>query len=187
LVPLAVLAAAVLTLWVGPEAANGGAQLLSTLVLGGIVGSGSNVFVYYAMGMGRNAPVAFISVLYSVLTVIFTVLLIKTVGPLAAGGGLLVASVVRVLASLVITRRSFFPGLGWRELAISTVLPLVAGVAIALGAQGVDWGQIHGWIHLVFLYVALSATVLAVTVGISVLTATGRDIVIRISNSLRTA
>ena len=176
LAPLVPLADAVLTLWVGAAAANGGAQLLSTLVLGGIVGAGSNVFVYYAMGIGRNAPVAFISVMYSVITVAFTVLLIKTFGPLAAGMGLLVASVARVAVSLVITQRNFFPQLHWGELVVSSVLPLAVGISIALAAQGIGMGNIHGWIHLIALYATLGTAVVAATVAMTALAKSGRKI-----------
>lgn len=187
LAPLVPLAGAVLTLWVGPEAANGGAQLLSTLVLGGIVGAGSNVFVYYAMGIGRNAPVAFISVLYSLITVVFTVLLIKTVGPLAAGAGLLVASVVRVAAALIMTRRNFFPSLPWGDLVVSTVFPMIAGVSIALGARGIDVGQTPGWVYLIAVYVALGAAVVATTIAITALTSSGRKIMMLAYLSLRSS
>jgi O-antigen/teichoic acid export membrane protein len=172
---------------VGPEAANGGAQLLSTLVLGGIVGAGSNVFVYYAMGIGRNAPVAFISVIYSVITVVFTVLLIKTIGPLAAGAGLLVASVVRVAAALIITRRNFFPGLSWGELVVSTVVPMVAGVSIALAARETGVGQTLGWAYLVAVYATLGASVVAATVAITALTSSGRKILVVAYLSLRSS
>lgn len=187
LAPLVPLAAAALTLWVGAQAANGGAPLLRTLVLGGIVGAGSNVFVYYAMGIGRNVPVAFISVLYSVLTVIFTVLLIKTLGPLAAGAGILVASVVRVAAALIVTRRHFFPQLHGSELIVSTVLPLVAGAAIALAAQGIGVGHVQGWIHLIVVYAALGTAVVATVVAMTALTGSGRHILSEVYVSLRSS
>ena len=185
LAPLVPLAGTVLTLWVGDEAANGGAQLLSTLVLGGIVGAGSNVFVYYAMGIGQNAPVAFISVLYSVITVACTVLLIKTIGPIAAGSGLLVASVVRVAAALVITRRNFFPQLHWGELVVSSVLPLAVGLSIALATQAIGLGQILGWIHLALLYAALGSVVVMASIMMTALTGSGRKILSQTYLSLR--
>ena len=185
LAPLFPLAGTVLTLWVGAEAANGGAQLLRTLVLGGIVGAGSNVFVYYAMGIGQSASVAFISVLYSVITVAFTVLLIKIIGPIAAGAGLLVASVVRVAAALVITRRNFFPQLSWGELVVSSVLPLVVGLSIALATQAIGLGQIPGWIHLITLYAALGAVVVVAAVSVSALSEAGRKILSQTYLSLR--
>ena len=185
LVPLVPLAASVLALWIGPQVGSDTAFLLRTLVLGGIVGCGSNVFVYYAMGMGRNAPVAWISLMYSAATVLFTVLLIRAYGPLAAGAGLLVASVGRVAASLVVTRRQFFPQLGWGELLVSSVLPLAVGVALALGVHHTGYAQAHHWASLIAQYAGLAALVLASTLLLSMLTPSGRDIVARTLASLR--
>lgn len=185
LAPLVPLAGAVLLLWVGAQAADGGAQLLGTLVLGGIVGSASNVFVYYAMGIGRNAPVALISVVYSVLTVVFTIVLIKSLGPLAAGAGLLVASVVRVAFALLITRRSFFPQLGWGELIVSTVVPVAAGVGVALAARGAGVGQAVGWVQLLALYAALGVAVVGLSIAATAISANGRKILSRAYGPLR--
>ena len=185
LVPLVPLAASVLSLWIGPQAGSDTAFLLRTLVLGGIVGCGSNVFVYYAMGMGRNEPVAWISLFYSAATVVFTVLLIRAYGPLAAGAGLLVASVGRVAASLVVTRRQFFPQLGWGELLVSSVLPLAVGVALAVGVHQTGYAQAHHWVSLIAQYAGLAALVLASTLLVSMLTPSGRDIVARTLASLR--
>ena len=69
LAPMVPLAHSLLTLWIGPETAQGGGQILQTLVLGGIVGCGSNVFSYYAMGLGQNAPIAWLSLAYAVTLV----------------------------------------------------------------------------------------------------------------------
>lgn len=185
LVPMVPLADSVLALWIGPQAGSDTAFLLRTLVLGGIVGCGSNVFVYYAMGMGRNAPVAWISLTYSAATVLFTVLLIRAYGPLAAGAGLLVASAGRVTASLVVTRRQFFPQLGWSELLVSSVLPLAVGVALALGVHHTGYAQAHHWASLIAQYAGLAALVLASTLLLSMLTPSGRDIVARTLAALR--
>lgn len=185
LAPLVPLAASVLALWIGPQIGSDTAFLLRTLVLGGIVGCGSNVFMYYAMGIGRNAPVAWISLIYSVATVLFTVLLIRAYGPLAAGAGLLVASVGRIAASLVVTRRQFFPQLGWGELLVSTVLPLAVGVGLALGVHSSGYAQAQHWASLIAQYAGLAALVLASTLTASMLTPSGRDIVARTLVSLR--
>ena len=185
LMPMIPLADSVLALWIGPQAGSDTPFLLRTLVLGGIVGCGSNVFTYYAMGMGRNAPVAWISLMYSAATVLFTVLLIRAYGPLAAGAGLLVASVGRVAASLVVTRLQFFPQLGWGELLVSSVLPLAVGVALALGVHQTGYAQAHQWVSLIAQYAGLGALVLASTLLVSMLTPSGRDIIARTLASLR--
>jgi len=151
--------------------------LLRTLVLGGIVGCGSNVFTYYAMGIGRNVPVAWISVAYSVITVVLTVALISAFGPLAAGGGLLAASVLRVGAALVVTRHDFFPALAWGELGVSTLLPIAAGTAVALGAWHLGLGVASTWLGAGLLYAVFAAAVLACTLVLTAAAPSGRQIV----------
>ena len=185
LVPMVPLAGSLLTLWIGPQVGTDAAALLRTLVLGGIVGCGSNVFVYYAMGMGRNAPVAWISLMYSVATVVFTVLLIRGFGPLAAGAGLLVASLGRVAASLLVTRRQFFPQLRWGELMVSSVLPLAIGVTVALGVYRSGYAQAQSWASLIAQYACVAVLVLVATVLASLLTRSGREFIATARAALR--
>jgi O-antigen/teichoic acid export membrane protein len=185
LAPLAMLSASALTLWVGSQAALGTDHMLFVLVLGGVIGSASNVFTYYAMGIGRNVPVAAISVLFSVLTVIMTVMLIASFGSQAAGMGLLLASVARVMASMVLTRRLFFPGLGWGELFVSTALPVLVGVGIALVGRNFANLRADGWLELVALYAALSVGIFVVGILAAGVTSAGRGIVLRFARSFK--
>ena len=184
--PLVPLADATLRLWVGPEAADGAGLMLRTLVLGGVVGAGSNVFMYYAMGMGRTSIVAILSAVYSVLTVIATVLLLRLFGPQAAGAGLLLASVVRIALALNLTRRDFFPDLDWRELFASTVLPIVCGCAVAVLLDAADVFQPAGWIALGVDYALAATAVLLVTIAVTALGG-GRPILAQTWRSLRAA
>lgn len=186
LAPLVPLAGPILYLWIGPSAGSETAILLCTLVLGGIVGSGTNVFVYYAMGIGQNVPVAWISVMYSMVTVIFTVILIRAYGPLAAGAGLLAASIARVAMGLVVTRRNFFPQLAWGALFVSTVLPLGVGIAIALAIYLMGDVGLMGWGRLVAGYAGIAALVLMFTVLMSLIFPSGRQIVVGAVRSIRT-
>jgi O-antigen/teichoic acid export membrane protein len=184
LAPLVPLSDAVINLWV-PQAGHGAAVLLRTLVLGGVIGCGSNVFSYHAMGIGRNAQVAFITVLYSIVAIAFTVILISTFGPFAAGGGLLVASVVRLAAALVQTKRDFFPFLSWADLSTSTVVPLAAGTFVAIVTDVAGAGEVRSWFHLVAIYVALSISVLILTLTLTSLTDNGRRVVSALLRALR--
>jgi O-antigen/teichoic acid export membrane protein len=186
LAPLVPLADATLRLWVGPQAAEGAGLMLRTLVLGGVVGAGSNVFLYYAMGMGRTSVVAILSSVYSVLTVVTTVLLLRLFGPQAAGAGLLLASVVRIALGLHLTRRDFFPGLRWRELFASTALPIVCGCAVAVLLDAADVFKPAGWIALGIDYALVAAAVLLATVVVTALGG-GRPILAQAWRSLRAA
>lgn len=185
LAPLVPLAHSVLTLWVGPATAEGGAQLLRTLVLGGIVGCGSNVFTYYAMGTGRNAPVAGLSLSYALVTVLATIVLIANFGPYAAGGGVLVASVVRVAASLWLTRRLFFQGLRWSALLVSSVIPLLAGLAVALGLNATALSEVASWPALAAAYAIAAIAVLVTNLVLTALRPEGREIIGRLVNAIR--
>ena len=185
LAPLALLAHGVLALWVGADAASGSDRILVVLVIGGMVGSASNVFFYYAMGMGRNAPVAAISVMYSLLTVLTTVFLIKLVGPTAAGAGLLFASVVRVVVSLFVTRRLFFPALPWTDLFVSTVLPVLVGTGVVMIGHHTAWTRPDNWFTLLPAYAALGASVLLINVLAGAATQAGRDILQQVASALR--
>ena len=185
LAPLALLAHGVLTLWVGADAASGSDRILVVLVIGGMVGSASNVFVYYAMGMGRNAPVAAISVMYSLLTVLTTVVLITLIGPAAAGAGLLFASVVRVVVSLIVTRRLFFPALAWKDLFVSTALPMLVGTGVVMIGHHAAWTRPDNWFTLLPAYAALGASVLLVNVLAGAATQAGRDILQQVARALR--
>lgn len=185
LVPLAVLSNGVLTLWVGADVARGADQMLFVLVLGGVVGSASNVFTYYAMGMGRNKPVAGVSMLYSVLTVVSTIVLISAFGSAAAGTGLLLASVVRVAVSMVLTKRLFFTGLPWSALLVSTALPVLVGCGVALACQHLLTLPSGGWMQLAFHYGTLSALVLLACVLATGTTSSGRHLIAQFAQSLR--
>lgn len=184
LVPLAMLARNVLTLWVGPQAAVGADAMLFVLVLGGQIGAASNVFTYYAMGIGRNAAVAGLSTGFAVLTIVLTIALIGLAGPQAAGVGLLIASVARVAASIFLTRRLFFPALGWGELFVSTALPAITGVAIAIWGRTLTSADPQTWLEVGLHYPLLSLLVFAVGIALTVTTQTGRHIVLHCMQSL---
>lgn len=185
LAPLVPLSHSLLLLWAGAETADGGALLLRTLVLGGIVGCGSNVFTYYAMGVGDNAPLAMMSVTYSIVTIAATIVLMRVFGPYAAGLGLLAASFGRVAAALWLTRRRFFPALAWTDLTVSSVLPLVVGSCIALALQAAQAGEVTNWFALVVSYAGIAAAVLLATLALTALSRTGRAIVARAAAALR--
>ena len=176
LVPLVPLADPILRLWVGEEVANGGAVLLCTLVIGGLIGCGSNVYTYFAMGTGRNAPLAWISLFYSLLTIILTIVAISCLGPYAAGLGIAIASVARVFVSLIVLRRDSFKFVAISQLIASTVLPLFVGLLTA----GLWWAfsslQASNWISLILTYALISASTFTAIILVSLLSRFGRDL-----------
>ena len=186
LAPLIPLAEPLLRLWAGAEVADGGATLLRTLVLGGLVGCGSNVFTYYLMGTGQNAPVAALAVIYSVLTIVFTVVLLNVYGAMAAGAGLALASVARVALALVFARKRVFSLVPWSPLLISSMLPL--GVGIGLAGAATAWaapGRIDNWPVLAVAYIAMALAVALAGLAATALTAFGRGLVRELAHAGR--
>jgi O-antigen/teichoic acid export membrane protein len=183
LVPLAVLSTSVLSLWVGPQVGGDASWILFVLVLGGIVGSASNVFVFYAMAMGRNTSVASISVVFAITTVIMTIILIYLFGALAAGMGLLIASIVRVAMSMTLTKQLFFPSVPWSQLWMSTVSPALVGTLFASLGHFLPGMQTKSYVELIIRYGAISFVVTICCFAAISLTRDGRSMLLRLSNS----
>jgi len=177
LAPVIVLAEPLMRLWVGAETAQGGAFLLQVLILGGLIGSGSSVFTFYLMGMGQTGTLAVISTLYSMLTIVLSILALLWLGPIAAGAGLALASLVRVLMALAWSRHRAFPASTWFDLVASTVVPLLASIALSAGlAWTLPVHAITAWWQL---GLAFGATMIVVTVTVVATSATsrfGRDV-----------
>ncbi|MBY3311218.1 oligosaccharide flippase family protein [Rhizobium laguerreae] len=185
--PIAVLSSPLLTVWVGEGTAAGGAHLLQILILGGIVGCGSNVFQYYAMGMGRNAPAAYTSLVYSLMTVVCSFVSIRYFGPYAAGAGLLAASLVRVPIALLVTRKCFFSTFTAEQMFACTASPILVGVCVVVGSLGLDFTWINGWLSLAIAYVGLVCVVTGAIAAVAMMTNTGSIILSRAYGSVRTA
>ncbi len=168
--PAISLADPIMHIWLGPEVANGGAQLMRTLVLAGLLGCGSNVFAFYLMGVGKNAPFALTAVLYSCLAIILSIVIIRHWGGYAAGAGLVIASMVRMLVSLGILRHSILRNIHVGDLAMSSISPLLVG---AVGAY--LWrlvpviDGINSWAGVMLAYLGIS---LSIGVGVCLVTAT---------------
>lgn len=185
--PIVPLADGVLRIWAGSEAAVGGAFLLQVLILGGVFGCGSNVFTYCAMGLNLNALVARLAWIYSLLTVGASVALLWWLGPIAAGVGLLAASVVRVIIAMAWVRRDLFPQIGWSTLIACTGMPMLAGVAIALGLAYAGRGLVLSWWAVILLYPVIAASIAFTSIALTSLSGAGRVILAALKSSLRQA
>ena len=137
---------------------------MRTLILGGLLGCGTNVFAFYLMGVGRNAPFALISLLYSSLTIILSVLIVRHWGGYAAGVGLAIAGGVRVLVSLGVMRLRILRNIRVRDLVTSSIAPLVAGALCAYLWRLVPAiGRIDAWSGVMLAYLGI-----AVSIGVAV-------------------
>ncbi len=183
LVPVAVFSTSVLSLWVGPEVGGDASWILFVLILGSIVGSMSNVFVFYAMGMGRNASVASLYLLFAIITILMTIILIYFFGPIAAGMGVLIASIARVTMSMALTKQLFFPSVPWWQLCMSTASPALVGILVACVGHFLPGMQTDSYVQLIVRCAALSFVVIILCFVAISLTSDGRLILIRISKT----
>ena len=174
LAPLIPLSGELLTLWINKEAANGGAQMLRTLAVAGVLGCGVNVYYYFAIGTGQSGRIASITVAHAVLTVVFTIIAIRTFGPLAAGAGYLVANAIRLGVTLWFTGQHFSATAGMRKLIECTLPPLIVGLMLAVAWWQSDWLAPSGWTQLIAAYAMVACSVLFGSVAATALSANGR-------------
>ena len=183
--PLLPLSGSLLWLWVGPEVGAESGFLLRTLVLCGILGITTNVFMQYAMGIGRNKPAAWVSIGYSIATVVFSVILLSSYGPRAAGAGMLVASVLRIFAVLHVSKKYYFPHLPHAELMQPLVLPVSIAIAASATARFAGIGETDNWVRLLVDYALITASVSALIVCASFFTRSGGEMALRTIAALR--
>lgn len=174
--PMIPLADPIMRIWVGAQVASGGAHLLRTLVLGGLVGCASNVFTYYLMGVGKNVPAALVSLIYSLLTIVLSILFLRHWGPVVAGMGLAVAGLVRLVLSFVILKVRIFIFIPVGNVIASTVVPLTVGAVLAYGwceAPAIE--NIDGWGGVALAYAGISLSIAASICIAALLTSFGRS------------
>lgn len=175
LAPLIPLADSLITLWVGPAAAELGAPMLRTLALAGIAGCGINLYYYFALGTGQQARLAGLTSAHAVLTVALTTLAISTFGPIAAGAGYLVANLLRLLVGMWLTRLHFDGLLSLSALLGSVALPLGSASAVGLALFASRWPQPGSWPGLVVSYVLIGLLALLAAGAAATLSDAGRN------------
>ena len=174
LAPLIPLSSELLTLWINRETADGGAQMLRTLAAAGILGCGVNVYYFFAIGTGQSARIAGLTVAHALLTVVLTIVAIKTFGPLAAGAGYFLANAARLGMTLWFTEQHFSAVVSMRKLIQCTLPPLIVGLLLAVAWWKSGWLAPTGWAQLLAAYVAMAASVACVSVAATALSANGR-------------
>jgi O-antigen/teichoic acid export membrane protein len=177
LAPLIPLSSSLLTLWVGKEAAEQGAQMLVTLAVAGILGAGFNVFFYFAMGTGQNYRIAKLAILHSLVTVGLSVALLKGFGPSAVGAGFVIASFMRLLVALSMTERYFRVAIRPATYFLSALLPLLTGLVVAWAWITLGPLKASNWLALIGQYFMVSISVTFIAVIASLVSRDGRQIV----------
>ena len=175
LAPAIPFAMPIITLWAGPEAAEGGASFLQVLILGGVIGCGSNVATYYFMGSGHASRLAWVAAVYSASLILTSAVLLFTWGPVAAGVGIAVASVVRVGHSTALIRRDFGDDLSAWTLFCSTMAPmlialLIAGILLLSPISG-----LYNWLAVGGAYGLTGLAIVASCFAFAAMSRSGRD------------
>lgn len=185
LAPLIPLADALVTLWVGRDAAGAAGPILRTLATAGIIGSGMNVFSHFALGHGHTRFIAHMTLAHCVMVLVFSAVLILTLGPLAAGAGFLVANAIRLVWATAATRRLTGCVMNIGGVAWTTLPPLAAGLLAGWAPWPAQVGRAASWPMFSLTYVGLALFVLVASVGISLLDPRPRSLVMRMSAGAR--
>ena len=185
LAPLIPLAHSLISLWIGPEAAEGGARMLRTLAAAGVLGCGVNVYYYFALGTGQQARMAALTVAHAVLTIALTAAALLTWGPVAAGVGYLGANLLRLAASLWLTRNHFSKAMRPVQLLLATLPPLAVGLAIAYGLWRMDGLHPASWWTLFVQYALVALMIAAGTTLAACASPSGRALVRHSAQALR--
>ncbi len=166
LAPLIPLSAALIDAWVGPSALELGAPMLRTLVSAGIVGSGINVFTYFALGHGHTRRLGVMSLVHAATVVLSSAVLILGWGALAAGLGFLVANAVRLAWATWVTPALVGGRAGMVEVVQATLLPLASGLLVGWG-WCLGWPlATDSWLVLALCYGAVASLVLLLALGL---------------------
>ena len=182
LAPLIPLSAALIALWVGASAAEVGAPMLRTLVTAGILGSGINVFSYFAMGKGYTKRLGVMSLAHAATVVVSSTVLILGWGALAAGMGFVVANVLRLVWATCVTPDIIGSRMRVSDVAQSTLLPLAAGLLVGWGFGAIAAGS---WLSLLWNYALLAAAVLLGSLVLSVCFPASRTLALSVASGLR--
>ena len=174
LAPLIPLADPLITLWVGADAAHGGAPMLRTLATAGVIGGGINVYIYFAMASGQSARIAGMNIAHSIVLVASSVLLITLIGPMAAGAGYVLANLLRLAIATRFTSRYFRTVLRTSSLLQCTVPPLAGGMFGAWLLVGAQVVSPPSWPWLAFEYALIAIAVAAMAILCTAVSDAGR-------------
>ena len=177
LAPLIPLSAALVALWVGADATEFGAPILCTLVTAGIVGSGMNVFSYFAMGNGYSKQLGVMALAHSAAVALCSTALILNFGAMVAGAGFLAANVLRLVWATSLTPSMIGNRLRMREVAQSTLPPLGSGLLVGWCLWPVSASS---WLALAGNYALIAAAVLLASLVLSAIFPAARALMLGI-------
>ena len=165
------VAGPLLTFWTGAEVADAAQHLLVVLSIAGILGCGGNVFAFYLLAHGRSRSNALIAGVTAAVTLATSVLTLPTFGWVAAGWSACAGMAAQLVIILALVRRTFARAGVWSRVAHFVVVPLAAGIAVALLLRQVVNGATvcanpHWWC-VGALYLLVASIILVAVVAVS--------------------
>ena len=177
LAPLIPLADSLVTLWVGADAASAASPILRTLATAAVIGSGANVYVYFAMASTESPRAAILTIAHSAFLAVSTVVLIGLLGPVAAGAGYVLANLLRLLIVTQLSSRYFVSAIRPKELIASTLPPLAGGLLASWLISIMPLPSASDWFRLAFTYMMTGVVICFAAVLVTSLSGTGRRLV----------
>lgn len=177
LIPTAMLAEPLLTLWIGAGHVGMAATMLTVLSVAGLMGTGSDVYTYAQMSSGDTRSIAVISTVAAAVTIAISIPAIWLIGPVAAGLGLLIASTVRIAMFVVWLRPQSLPRVTLNDTLIAPVIPIVVGIAVLALVASANLAWIDGWTELGACFAALAGIVAAAIIAVTATMPGGREVI----------
>jgi len=165
------VAAPLLTLWTDTEVADAAQHLLVVLSIAGILGCGGNVFAFYLLAHGRSRSNALIAGVTAVATLATSMLTLPAFGWVAAGWSACAGMAAQLVTILALMRGTFERAGVWSRVAHFVVVPLGAGIAVALllrqAVNGTAVCADPHWWSVGALYVLAASIILVAVVAVS--------------------
>lgn len=150
-VPLAVLMADFLRLWINPEFARESARVGQWLVLSFIAPSAFAPIATLYRGIGKPSFVTLIMAAAGVVVLVSTLALVSTLGPMAVAYGYVI-SAVAWFAGIAGGWLQLYGGRSVGQLLRVTILPLVLGCGLGLAQLTIrSWCGELGWVGMLGL------------------------------------
>jgi O-antigen/teichoic acid export membrane protein len=175
----------IIKIWINPESAEYGAPMLRNLAIASILGSGANVYFYFTAGTGQYKEASIVNITNTILTIIFSAILLMKFGPLYAGIGAVVAGIFRMTLILRLSSRYFKGTLQIHDL-IMCKLPIMGAALLILFV----FNQFPVFHPTNLLWLGLDYFIISVITFLSLISITfisgnyGRQLVLKTSKSL---
>lgn len=165
------VAGPLLRLWTGAEVAAEAQNVLVTLSIAGILGSGTNVFAFYLLAQGRSGSNALISLLTGAVTLATSAIALPYFGWQAAGWSACFGMVAQMVITMSLLRRRFCLAGMCSRMVHFVWVPLGIGIAAALalryGFRSTQLDHVLGWWYMVAVYLLAAGIIFVLAVAAS--------------------